>query len=441
MRDKIFTYEGAMEYLLDIPKFTGKNSLGDTKLFLQRLSNPEQKMQIIHIAGTNGKGSVCAYLRSVLMEMGYSVGTFTSPHLIEMNERIQIEGIPVSDEEMLMGFRRVYDEIWRLKEEEDSKYHPSFFEYIFFMAMVIFEDKKPDYVILETGLGGRLDATNAVMNPLVSVITSIGMDHMQYLGDTIALIAGEKAGIIKPGIPVVYCDGDSYVADIIKQKATETGSTSFSVSNKDYAFLNFKNKTIDFSYHSRYYDYVRLCLDTTAFYQMENASIALRTAEVLFDSGEVTPDIMAKAVFCTHWEGRMEEVCPDVYVDGAHNEAGIKAFLDSVSMDNCNGERILIFGAVSDKAYEQMIRQITNSRLFIKVAVVNMDNSRALSADELKSIFKKHSATEPTVWSDVASAYEALAKEKKEFDRIYVAGSLYLVGEFKGYLRMRGYND
>ena len=441
MSNMDFTYESAVEYLLDIPKFNGKNSLEDTKSFLKRLSSPEQNMQIIHVAGTNGKGSVCAYLRSILNDMGYTVGTFTSPHLIEMNERIRIDGVPVSNEDLLEGFSQVYKGIHELKCDKESNYHPSFFEYLFFMAMIIFNIKKPDYVILETGLGGRLDATNSIEKPLVSVITSIGMDHMQYLGDTVELIAGEKAGIIKNGIPVVYSDRDVAVTNVICQKAAENGSDAFSVSNSDYTFLNFKNKTIDFSYHSRYYDYVRLCLDTTAFYQMENVSIALRTAEILFNAGEVTPKIMAESVFRTHWEGRMEEVCSEVYVDGAHNEAGIKAFLESVSKDNCNGERMLIFGAVSDKAYERMIKRITDSKLFANVAVVNMDNSRAISADGLKAVFVKHGGYEPFMWSDVAGAYENFEKIKREHDKIYIAGSLYLVGEFKGYLRMRGCHD
>ena len=441
MEEKKITYEKAVEYLLDIPKFTGKNSLQDTKNFLQRFSNPEKKMKIIHIAGTNGKGSVCAYLRAVLMEMGFSVGTFTSPHLIEINERIQVNAIPVENKKILDAFVGIQEEIDALRQEQGGNYHPSFFEYLFFMAILIFEKQMPDYVILETGLGGRLDATNSVDNPLVSVITSIGLDHMQYLGETIEQITDEKAGIIKQGIPVVYSAERECVAQSIKRKAKETESATFPVSKKDYAFLNFKNKTIDFSYHSRYYDYVRLCLDTTAFYQMENASLALRTAEVLFKDGQVVPEVMQRAVFSTHWEGRMEEVCPDVYVDGAHNEAGIRAFLSSVSRDDCKGERMLIFGAVSDKAYEQMIKQITDSKLFLEISVVNMDNSRAISAEGLKCIFIKQGAHEPTVWSDVVAAYEAFMKKKGEHDRIYIAGSLYLVGEFKGYLRMRGSHD
>ncbi len=440
MVERTFTYGTALEYIYDIPKFTGKNSLQDTKNFLTRISNPEKNMQIIHVAGTNGKGSVCAYLRGVLKELGYTVGTFTSPHLIDLNERIQINGVSVSDEDILKAFLQVYEEVCRMRNE-GSDYHPSFFEFLFFMAMFIFDEKKPDYIILETGLGGRLDATNSVSSKLVSVITSIGMDHMQYLGDTIELIAGEKAGIIMPKTPVVYIDKAANVTDIIKRNAGENNAEIFPVSNNDYAFLNFKNKTIDFSYLSRYYDYIRLCVHTTAFYQMENVSIALRTAEVLFPDGRVTPDIMRRAVEATGWEGRMEEVLPEVFVDGAHNEAGIEAFLDSVSRDECKDKRILIFGAVSDKAYGQMIKQIIESRLFFKIAVVNMDNSRAISPKTLQDIFMRNGIEDICVWQDVAAAYESLKDIKEDGDVIYIAGSLYLVGEFKGYLRMRGSHD
>lgn len=432
--ESIQSYEQAVEYLLDVPKFTGKNSLEDTRAFLQRLSNPEKNQKIIHIAGTNGKGSVCAYLCSLLMEAGFRVGTFISPHLVEMNERIAINRIPIRHEAFLEAFLQV-------KKELNGGYHPSFFEYLFFMAMLYFEKENPDYVILETGLGGRLDATNSVEKPLVSVITSISMDHMQYLGDTVEQIAGEKAGIIKPGVPVVYAADRETVNQVIEDRAKRLQSPACPVSKKDYTFLNFKNKTIDFSYHSRYYDYVRLCLDTSAFYQMENASLALRTAEMLFPDKRMTVERMQRAIRRTHWEARMEELAANVYVDGAHNEDGIRAFLESVRQDGCRGHRNLIFGAVSDKAYTKIIRQITESSLFLSIAVVDMDNARALSSDELKRTFEAYGAAETVVYADAGTAYEALLKEKKEQDFIYIAGSLYLAGELKGYLRMRGNYD
>lgn len=441
MEKEITGYEQAVEYLLDIPKFTGKNTLADTKVFLQRLSCPQEHMKIIHIAGTNGKGSVCAYLCSILMEAGFTVGSFTSPHLIDLNERIQMNRVPVEKEEILEAFYRIQKEIEAFRQENGSKYHPSFFEYLFFLALLIFEKKKPDYVILETGLGGRLDSTNSIDYPLVSVITRIGMDHMQYLGDTLEQIAQEKAGIIKPGIPVVYDSAVKEAAKVIQAKADDLNSQSFPVSNHDYALLKFNKKSIDFSYKSRYYDYVRLCLNTTAFYQMENAALALRTAELLLGRDVLTLSVLEKAVQKAHWEGRMEEVLHNVYVDGAHNEDGIEAFLDSVRQDECSGQRYLIFGAVKDKDYTDMAEQIVQSHLFFQIAAVGMDNARALSEGELRTALEETENGQVISYPDVAAAYETLKKTQGQNDRIYIAGSLYLVGEFKAYLRMRGSHD
>lgn len=193
---EIKNYEQAVEYILDVPKFTKKNDMSDTKRFLKKLKNPEKDMKIIHIAGTNGKGSVCAYLCSVLKEAGFLTGMFTSPHLVDIRERFRIGGEMISEEQFLQVFLQVYENI-------DGDYHPTFFEYLFFMAILLFKKAKVDYCILETGLGGRLDATNAVEKKEISIITEIGFDHMEYLGSTLTEIAGEKAGIIKENTPVV----------------------------------------------------------------------------------------------------------------------------------------------------------------------------------------------------------------------------------------------
>ena len=437
MEIEVRTYEQMEEYLLGIPKFAGKNTLENTRAFLKELGDPQKHMKIIHIAGTNGKGSVCAYLCALIREMGYTVGSFTSPHLVELRERIQINRIPVEKEQMLQAFFSVSKS---LKKDRKEAYHPSFFEFLFFMAMVIFDKERPDYVILETGLGGRLDATNSVEQPLASVITRIGMDHMQYLGDTIEKIAGEKAGIIKPGIPVVYDGEPEAAAQVIEHTAQRYGAPCFKVSKQDYGLLKFKNKSIDFSYHSRYYEYVRLTLDTVAFYQMENASVALKTAELLFSPGELTPEKMRSALYDTHWEGRMEEVLPDVYLDGAHNEDGVRAFLYSVGQDVCSGKRFLLFGAVKDKEYTEMLGQIQTSGLFDQMAAAVIHNGRSLSEEELRKVLKE-SGQQAEVYQDAAEAFEKLFQEKHVGDRIYIAGSLYLVGELKSYLRMRGSHD
>ena len=190
-------YEEAVAYIEETPKFTTKNKMEHTKECLKRLGDPQDKFRVIHVAGTNGKGSTCAFLTSVLREAGYSCGLFTSPHLVVINERFQINEKNIDDETFLRAFCKVKALADELVEE--GNYHPTYFEFLFLMGMVIFAEAGVDYVTLETGLGGRLDATTAVENPAACVITSISLDHMQYLGNTIPQIAGEKDGDHKNG--------------------------------------------------------------------------------------------------------------------------------------------------------------------------------------------------------------------------------------------------
>ena len=206
-----FTYEEAAAYIEEIPKFTKKHTLEHTKTFLKRLGNPAADRKIVHVAGTNGKGSVCAYLQAILMAEGKRTGFFTSPHLVSVNERIRVDNIQIDNETFLKVFRKVLKIVRQMVE--DGIEHPSYFEFLFGMGMTAFAETDVEYIILETGLGGRLDATNAIDNPALAIITSISLDHTAILGDTIEKIAGEKAGIIKPGVPVFF-DGSSSGTDV-----------------------------------------------------------------------------------------------------------------------------------------------------------------------------------------------------------------------------------
>ena len=192
----------AVEFLYGIPKFTKKHSLAHTKHFMELLGNPGNHCKVIHVAGSNGKGSVCCFLYHMLLSEGKTVGLFTSPHLMDVRERFQLNGDLCSEEQFLSAYARVK----KTAEELDQKGlgYPTFFEFIFAMGMVLFAEAQVEYVVLETGLGGRLDATNSFADPVLSIITSISLEHTEILGDTIAQIAGEKAGIIKPGVPVVF---------------------------------------------------------------------------------------------------------------------------------------------------------------------------------------------------------------------------------------------
>ena len=212
-------YEEAVKYILDIPKFTKKNDGDHTRKFLEYLGNPQEGLKVLHVAGTNGKGSVCAYLDGMLRSEGKRTGLFTSPHLVKINERIVLDGEEIPDDRFCEVFERTLTAVKKM--EGEGLAHPTFFEFLFGMAMLAFAEGGMEYAVLETGLGGRLDATNAVEQPLVSIITSIGMDHMEYLGDTIGEIASEKAGIIKSGVPVFYAQTSEESDEVIRRKAEE----------------------------------------------------------------------------------------------------------------------------------------------------------------------------------------------------------------------------
>ena len=238
------TYEQAVAYIDETPKFTTKNSLEHTRECLRRLGNPQEHFRVIHVAGTNGKGSTCAFLTSVLREAGYSCGLFTSPHLVEINERFQINEVNIDNETFLAAFEKVK----ALAEEltAEGNYHPTYFEMLFLMGMVIFAEKGVDFVTLETGLGGRLDATTAIENPVACVITSISLDHMQYLGNTVEEIAAEKAGIIVPDVPVIYDANDERAAAVIRKYAEEKNSPAYPVRAQQAEITGNDRQGIDF---------------------------------------------------------------------------------------------------------------------------------------------------------------------------------------------------
>ena len=247
----MFTYEEAVTYIEEIPKFTTKNKLAHTRKCLDRLGSPDENRKIIHVAGTNGKGSVCAFLSSMLEEGGYRCGLFTSPHLVKINERFQINEVMVSDQVFLEAFLKVKNLADELVAEGD--YHPTYFEFLFLMGMLIFDRENVDYLILETGLGGKLDATNSILHPLACVITSISLDHVEYLGDTVEKIAGEKAGIIKKGVPVIFDGNSEEAAKVLRNRAEELGCPWYEMKGENQKILDYTPAGIRFSSKSEVY--------------------------------------------------------------------------------------------------------------------------------------------------------------------------------------------
>ena len=242
------SYTEAEQYINHIQKFAKKNTLSHTRMYLQALGIEEETFagRIIHVAGTNGKGSVCNYLTNLLLAEGFHVGTFISPHLVHMRERIRLDNRMIPEAEFVTAYEAVRQVI-AAHAGQEAWYHPTFFEFLFLMAMYVYKEKMPDYLVLETGLGGRLDATN-VLVPVLTIITEIGLDHMKYLGNTIEAIAGEKAGIIKTGVPVVYHTGSLEADAVVKNQAEALAAEAINVANVEYNIDEFTDKTIDFSF-------------------------------------------------------------------------------------------------------------------------------------------------------------------------------------------------
>ncbi len=412
-------YDEIIDRLDSIGQFASSTGAQRAELLLKDMGNPEEKLNIIHVAGTNGKGSTCAYIAQILQENGYKTGLFTSPHLVDVRERIRINNEMISKDDFVKAYEYV---------EEHSSGELAYFDYLFGMAMYYYNMKNVDYVVMETGLGGRLDATNAVKNPLISVITTISLEHTAILGDTIEKIAAEKAGIIKPGIPVVCSGVDRQAAKVIKETADDNGSPCIVIDENTYELKQNTYGYIDFLIHNEYYKNDCFRLATNALYQMENASIALTVCAVLKDSGVKLDDRLTKeAVGKTHWAGRMELVKDNLYVDGAHNPQGIRSFVDSVDSlyeSEKLSDATLLFSVVSDKNYDQMIKILCECKHFKCVYVTMTGGVRRLSPEIIKQAFEAHL---PGISIEI---FDSVDSAINEWDNglMFATGSLYLVG-------------
>ncbi|MCC8103019.1 MAG: bifunctional folylpolyglutamate synthase/dihydrofolate synthase [Clostridiales bacterium] len=425
-------YTEAVAYIESTPKFTKKNRPENTRELISRIGRPERKMKVIHVAGTNGKGSVCAFLSSILTEAGHHTGLFTSPHLVEITERFEIDGTPVSHEEFACAFTRVKQAIDEMVA--DGFAHPAYFETLFAVGLLIFEEKEVEYLVLETGLGGRLDATNLVERPIACVITSISLDHMEYLGDTVAKIAGEKAGIIKEGVPVVYDGRDPEAAAVIAAQAEKMHAMAYRYDASMCQILGKTDKSIDFLLDSGYDEKMNVTVPYLAPYQVVNSSLALIALRVI-DPGRAISTAQAVAgIARTRWPGRMETVMPGVVLDGAHNADGVKEFIRTIQ--GIPGKLSLLFSAVADKEYERMIQEICEDVRLSSVVVTQVGGSRIVPADELAGVFRKYTSVPVTAKANVREAFETALAQRGD-GMLFCAGSLYLVGELKALLAER----
>lgn len=373
-------YQDAMDYIESCAKYGIVPGMDSIRELLRRMENPQKNLKIIHIAGTNGKGSTLAFISTALTENGYKTGRYVSPTIMEYRERFQIQGKPISKAELgkLMEKVAVHADAM----EKDGFSHPTPFEIETAMAFLLFAEKQCDFVVLETGMGGTLDATNIIGNTLVSVITSISKDHMGFLGDSIEEIASHKAGIIKKNAVVISARQEDAVKKVLEEKAAkEQASKLVFVDDEDISKEKFDLAKTSFQYKN--FKKLEICLPGT--YQVKNAALALEVMLNLQEMGyPLKEDKIRKAFLETVWNGRFQilDRKPLFLIDGAHNAAAAEELRKSIQFYFTNKRIIYIIGVFRDKEYTKVIEKTCDLAEHI-ITVAKKGNSRALPALEL----------------------------------------------------------
>lgn len=415
--------ESCRDYLGGLERFGVKLGLDNIRVLLHRLGDPHRAFPSIHVAGTNGKGSVSAMLAEILARNGLRVGLYTSPHLVRVEERIRVNGrlIPDRDFRRLMGIFKA--KTGDLLASKDLHASPTYFEILTAAALLYFREKRVDCAILEVGMGGRFDATNAV-TPVVSVITTISRDHIEYLGTTLARIAFEKAGIIKPGVPVVSGVTAGPARAVIRRRARELNAPLIEVFGPETSFQPLGKGV--FLYRTGGDEY-RLSPGLRGEHQGRNAAVAAAAARVLDrPPGRKTIEAGIRSV---RWEGRLELAAlrPAVYLDGAHNEAGAEALADFIRT-SFSRPPVLVFAMMRDKAIGRFARALFP---FVgKVIATAIPYKRSARPEEILSrapAFKRKIILEP----DLCRALSLARRTAGPSGTVIVAGSLFLVGEAK----------
>ncbi len=406
-------------------RFGIKLGLETITAVLTHLGNPQENYPIIHIAGTNGKGSVAAMLSTILHSAGYCVGRYTSPHLERFNERICINNQPIADDEVMSS----YEKVQAIPQPERGL---TFFEYTTAMALYTFSHHKVDWAVIETGMGGRLDATNAV-HPQLTIITNISLEHKSYLGNTLAAIAGEKAGIIKPETPLVTGVTQPSARSVVLRQAADFKAPTF-LKGRDFRSRRLEEGHL--SYYGMHHTLRDVSLGLSGRHQIDNAALALAACEILSKNGkvELSNDVIRSGLLHTKWPGRLEVASekPYVILDGAHNLMAARK-LAQFLRDNFEGKQItLVVGVLDDKPFESILKDLIAP--CHKVVVTQPVIDRAIPAADLAHVAKKF-IDRVEIIPDVAKAVEKTLRNSSDDDVICVAGSLYVVGEAKGALK------
>lgn len=416
-------YQEALNYINESHKFGIRLGLDNMRNLLELLGNPQDKLNVIHVAGTNGKGSTCSFMTSILKESGYKVGLYTSPFLETFTERIKINGKNIPEEDVARIVTLIKEKI------EQGDIYPTEFEIVTAMAFYYYCEQGVDFVALEVGLGGRYDATNIIKTSDVSVITSISLDHVGILGDTVAKIAYEKGGIIKENGTVIVYDQSDEAKDVIKDICKEKNAKYIEVKFDD---INIKQSDI----YSQVYDcsimgkkYKDLEIKLIGDHQVNNSILALSAIDFLKETKglKITEEDIRKGLINTKWPGRIEKIMekPIFIIDGAHNEDGARSLAKAIDK-NFNGKKAtLLIGMLEDKDIDGVLEILMP--YFNKVITTTPDNPRAIDSEKLKDKISKYVdniVSKPSI----EEAVEYTLKNSSEDDIVISAGSLYMIG-------------
>lgn len=438
-------YKQAIDFIHGLNRFGTKLGLENITKLLELLGDPHKNMKIIHVAGTNGKGSTCAMIDSILRSAGFKVGLYTSPYLEVFNERMRVNGKNISNNDLARLTDKVREKVIYMRENNLGS--PTEFEVVTAIGLLYFKEQAVDFLVLEVGMGGRLDATN-VVTPLVSVITPISLDHQQYLGRTLKDIAGEKCGIIKPGIPVVTGPQEDEAMAVIEETCNVMNCSLTKVINTktDRTPNTVRYKPVAGGVNGMAFDlttpkteYQGLQIGLIGRHQLDNAATAVSAVELLSSIGvNIAKDAIFLGLREVKWPGRLEIMGkkPTVLIDGAHNIAGIKTLRTALEEYFFDKNKILVIGILEDKDYEEMLKELIP--MADTVICTAPDNPRALSAARLaEAVAKNFQRSQIKVYAEekienaVKLAYSLAAAE----DMIVFAGSLYMIGHVRTLLK------
>ncbi len=450
------SYREALEWIHGLSRFGNKPGLERVTAMLEELGRPQDRLRFVHIAGTNGKGSTAAMLASIMRDAGYRTGLYTSPYLLSFSNRMAINGRDIGHEELVGLVEEVRPLVERIST--DSRYgHPTEFEVVTVLALTYFAREKVDLVVLEVGLGGRLDATN-VVTPLLSVITNVSLEHTEVLGDTVAQVAREKAGIIKEEVPVITAADDSETLAVIEDRAAQLGSSLYyvkplaeEVTGKDlsvpylnpdtpsagFSQVSVNEKGQEFSYLGFTKNFGGLFIPLRGSYQVTNAATALAAAELLVKQGYRVEEESVRRGFATvEWPGRLEllQTEPMLVMDGAHNPAAVTNLAGALPEYFNYRRLILVFGIMADKDSRLMLENIlplADKVIFTRALIPRAEDPRALASEAVHQLGWDPRYIE--VFDDIGMALEKGLELAGNRDMVLVSGSFYTVSDARAY--------